>query len=51
MRIVKGVRETQVVVASGKSEQFAVDAIPCTCPEQAIAASRVWGDGQVKSDS
>jgi hypothetical protein len=48
MHIVKGVREMQVVVASGESDQFVMSAIPCISMEQAIAVSRVWGDGEVK---
>ncbi|WP_029585867.1 hypothetical protein [Bradyrhizobium sp. URHD0069] len=50
MHVIKGSRELQVVIASGQPDQFLIDAIPCMELEQAIAAERVWGDGQVKSD-
>ena len=49
MHIIKGSRELQVVIASGQSDQFLTDAIPCI--EHAHAVAEVWGDGQIKSDS
>jgi len=48
--VIKGIREVQVVDASGKADQFSTDAVPCIELEQAIAAEEMWGDGQLKSN-
>ena len=51
MHIIKGKRELQVCIASGEPLQARVDAIPCICLEQAIAAEQVIGDGQLRGNS
>jgi hypothetical protein len=50
LHIIKSLRELQVVIASGKADLFKIDAISCIELEQAVAAAKVLGDGQVKSD-
>jgi hypothetical protein len=49
MHIIKGLREVQSVMASGRAESFAMDAVPCIDLEQAIAARQVLGDGKYKA--
>lgn len=48
MHVIKGVRELQAVVTSGKTEQLDAAAIPCIDLEQAIAAEQKLGDGLLK---
>lgn len=49
MHLIKGRRELQTVTASKKTAQVFLDAISCSCAEQAIAAERELGDGSVKA--
>jgi hypothetical protein len=48
--VIKGNREWQVGMVTGELAG-AVDAIPCTDLEQAMAFKRAYGDGQIKSDA
>jgi hypothetical protein len=45
MHVIKGIREIQAVMASGRPEGYQTDAVPCTSLEQAIAAEQKLGDG------
>jgi len=46
MHIIKGLRELQSAMASGRAKAFAIDAVPCMQLEQARAAEQVLGDGK-----
>jgi hypothetical protein len=49
MHIIKGSREVQSVMASGRAENFAVDAVPCIDLGQALFAEQILGDGKYKA--
>jgi hypothetical protein len=49
MHIIKGKRELQVAIASGGETMVTMDAVPCECLEQAIAAEQTWGDALLKA--
>jgi hypothetical protein len=49
MHIIKGSRELQSVMASGRAKVVAIDAVPCIQLEQSIAAEQVLGDGKYKA--
>ena len=50
MHVIKGLREIQVVVASGEDAPFIINAVPCSALEQAMAAELKLGDGLLKSN-
>jgi hypothetical protein len=45
MKVIKGLRDFQVIISSGKSEVMSITAIPCECLEQAEFAAKLLGDG------
>ena|ERR1035437_3953149 len=50
MHLIKGSRELQAVVVSGRLEGLRVDAVPRESFEQAIAAEQKLGDGAHKAN-